>query len=244
MRAQLSAIGAARPASSAARLFSGLIAVPRWAVVGAALVVTALLVRIEAPSRLRDASRVRAAVERGALPVPSLTPGATWNVSLAELCDAGMREHRPIPAVMRQDVLRSYGMQNVPEDQYELDYLITPELGGAPDPRNLWPQRYASRASNTRVKNVWNAHVKDQLERLLPRLVCDGRVPLESAQHEIAADWIAAYRKYFKTDAPLQIEARHRRDDLDSDEPEGLHYPVWRAANGPALELIAFSPRR
>jgi hypothetical protein len=237
LRAQLSEIGGGRHGSSAARLSSGWIAAPRWALVGAALVVTALLIRIEAPSRLMEASRVRAAVEQGALPVPSLTPGATWNVSVAELCDAGMREHRPIPAAMREDVLRSYGMEHVPQDQYELDYLITPELGGAADPRNLWPQRYASR--------VWNAHVKDQLERLLPRLVCDRRVALESAQHEIAADWIAAYKRYFKTDAPLQIEARRlRREGLHPDEREELRYPVWRAANAPTLELIAFSPRR
>ena len=90
-------------------------------------------------------------------------------------------------------------MENVPTDEYELDYLITPELGGAPDARNLWPQRYGSR--------VWNAHVKDDLERLLPRMVCNQEIRLETAQREIARDWIAAYRKYFKTDAPLQAEA-------------------------------------
>jgi len=39
-------------------------------------------------------------------------------------------------------------------DAYEVDYLITPELGGATDIRNLWP--YGD--------TVWNAHVKDQLE--------------------------------------------------------------------------------
>jgi hypothetical protein len=86
-------------------------------------------------------------------------------------------------------------MSDVPSDEYELDYLITPELGGAPDARNLWPQRYAAGA--------WNARVKDELERLLPRLVCDGRVDLQAAQHDIARDWIAAYRKYFKTNTPL-----------------------------------------
>jgi len=84
----------------------------------------------------------------------------------------------------------------VPPDEYELDYLITPQLGGSPDPRNLWPQRYGAR--------VWNASVKDQLEDLLPRLVCEGRVDLRTAQKDIAADWVSAYRKYFKTAAPLR----------------------------------------
>ena len=127
-------------------------------------------------------------------------------------------------------------MEGVPSDEYELDYLITPELGGAPDPRNLWPQRYESR--------VWNAHVKDELERLLPTLVCDRRIRLETAQRDIARDWIAAYRKYFKTDAPLQ--AGRGPDDRGWRQPDGddLRYPVWRSASAPALELVAFSPRR
>ena len=81
-------------------------------------------------------------------------------------------------------------MESVPADQYELDYLITPQLGGAPDARNLWPQRYQAR--------VWNAGVKDQLEDLLPRLVCEGRLDLRTAQRDIAADWVSAYRKYFR----------------------------------------------
>ena len=123
--------------------------------------------------------------------------------------------------------------------RYQLDYLITPELGGAPDPRNLWPQRYASR--------VWNAHVKDELERLLPTLVCDRQIRLEAAQREIARDWIAAYRKYFKTDAPLQADASIGGADdrgLGRSEVDDLRYPVWRPASAPALELVAFSPRR
>ncbi len=82
-------------------------------------------------------------------------------------------------------------METVPEREYELDYLITPELGGIADRRNLWPERYDSR--------VWNAHVKDELERLLPQLVCQGRLDLVTAQQDIAANWIVAYQKYFQT---------------------------------------------
>src|SRR5262245_57704528 len=79
----------------------------------------------------------------GALPVPSLTPGATWAVTSGELC-AGTRHTRPISAEMRREVLAAYRVGGTPENQYELDYLITPELGGATDARNLWPQAYAS----------------------------------------------------------------------------------------------------
>jgi hypothetical protein len=34
-------------------------------------------------------------------------------------------------------------------------------------------------------------------------MVCAGKVDLSTAQKDIASDWIAAYKKYFHTDAPL-----------------------------------------
>lgn len=139
--------------------------------------------------------RGTATIEAGALPVPVFTPGATIDIDIRDVCDETPRPVATIGEAVRQAVLRNYGMESVPSDQYELDYLITPQLGGAPDVRNLWPQRYGH--------PVWNASVKDQLEDLLPRLVCQGTVDLRSAQRDIAADWVAAYRKYFRTSSPL-----------------------------------------
>jgi hypothetical protein len=78
---------------------------------------------------------------------------------------------------------------------YEVDYLITPALGGADDIRNLWPQPYA--------EGEWNAHVKDALENHLHDLVCTGNLTLETAQRDIARNWVDAYRKYFNTERPL-----------------------------------------
>ena len=217
-------------------LLAGVMLTPRWVAIGAAVATAVLVFRIGIPSRAAGSHGPLAAVERGALPIPALTPGATWNVSLAELCGGqGARERRQIPAAVQEKVLREYRMSDVPSDEYELDYLITPELGGAADARNLWPQRYAAGA--------WNARVKDDLERLLPRLVCDGRVDLVAAQRDIALDWIAAYRKYFETDVPLQRWARLSGAD-EADDPEGITYPVWRNAGAPQLQLISFSARR
>ena len=84
---------------------------------------------------------------------------------------------------------------------YELDFLITPELGGASDARNLWPQPYRS--------ILWNAYVKDELERRLQILVCEGEVDLRTAQQELAGDWIAAYKRRFATERPLRDYDRH-----------------------------------
>jgi hypothetical protein len=62
-------------------------------------------------------------------------------------------------------------------------------LGGAPyDPRNLWPEPRAT-------ANGWNADEKDELEAVLARQVCSGRVPLAEAQQAIAADWTAVYNR-------------------------------------------------
>ena len=141
-------------------------------------------------------------VEPGALPLASLTPGATRPVTLAELCDGRDHPAESIAESVRQAVLRDYQMADVPSHEYELDYLITPELGGSADRQNLWPERYTSR--------TWNARVKDQLEEMLPRLVCEGAVELRAAQRDLATDWIAAYKKYFRTERPLAAKQLSR----------------------------------
>jgi hypothetical protein len=44
--------------------------------------------------------------------------------------------------------------------------------------------------------------VKDELEDRLRELVCGGRLDLAEAQRDISTDWIAAYKKYFRTGQP------------------------------------------
>jgi hypothetical protein len=96
-----------------------------------------------------------------------------------------------VPADLRQRVFQAYGIANADPGAYEVDYLITPALGGADDIRNLWPQPY--------VSTVWNARVKDELEDRLRDLVCGGQLDLAEAQRAISTDWIAAYKKYVRT---------------------------------------------
>lgn len=133
-------------------------------------------------------------------PKTELTPGATFPITIAQVCAAS--SDRPVPTVpvsLQRRVLAMYGMSDTPRDAYEVDYLITPELGGATDIRNLWPEPYYDTA--------WNAHVKDQLEERLHEMVCHGDVDLATAQQDISKDWIAAYRKYFHTDRPIADRA-------------------------------------
>jgi hypothetical protein len=126
-------------------------------------------------------------------PKNTLTPGETRAITIGDVCRADSG-YRMIPPSLQQRVFREYGIADARPNAYEVDYLITPELGGADSIRNLWPQPYST---------VWNAHVKDALENRLHEMVCDGKLDLRTAQREIATDWIAAYKKYFHTDRPL-----------------------------------------
>ena len=131
-------------------------------------------------------------------PRPTLTPGAVRTVNAAEVCGASIEAHKEllaIPASVKEEVFREYGMSAARPQYFEIDFLITPELGGSNEIRNLWPEPYRA--------PVWNAHVKDQLENKLRDMVCNGEIDLATAQHDIAADWILAYKKYFHTDRPL-----------------------------------------
>jgi hypothetical protein len=130
------------------------------------------------------------------VPNARLTPGATVLERREDVCAAAEPKNRMVSVSLRKQVLNEYGVGNAEPQAYEVDYLITPALGGADDIRNLWPQSYAA--------DGWNAHVKDALEDRLHDMVCDGQLDLTTAQREISSDWIAAYKKYFHTDRPIE----------------------------------------
>jgi hypothetical protein len=149
-----------------------------------------------------------AAVQAAPLPRPNLTPGAALNVP-TEICLVARPENpSAIPVSEREEVFREYGMDYRRAGDYELDHLITPALGGTDDIHNLWPEPYAA--------TEWNAHVKDQLEDLLHKMVCNGQIDLPTAQKAIAANWIEAYKFYFHTDKPLASYSAS--EDLDVDD--------------------------
>ena len=200
LRAQLADIGQqSRPA-------------PSWAVACAILLVG--LLGVEFLSSRSGPAAGPGGPHIGARPIAYLTPGATRRVAATDLCAMKSATARRISPQLRQAVVRDYSMERVPAHDYELDYLITPELGGSDDRRNLWPERYSS--------DVWNARVKDELERLLPNLVCAGALPLATAQRDMATDWIAAYKKYFHTDRPLHTYPPLTLVDTEDDRVPGV----------------------
>jgi hypothetical protein len=129
------------------------------------------------------------------VPNPRLTPGATVLLGQREICGEASVNNKPVPIALQQKVFDEYGIRAAEPRAYEVDYLITPALGGADDIHNLWPESSSA--------TVWNAQVKDALEDHLRNMVCEGQLDLATAQHEIASDWIEAYKKYFHTDRPV-----------------------------------------
>lgn len=134
------------------------------------------------------------------IPNPSLTPGATLLVSRRAVCAQASLNNKSVPIALQRKVFQEYGITGADPQAYEVDYLVTPALGGADDIHNLWPHSYSA--------TVWNARVKDALEDRLREMVCGGSLDLTEAQREIAGNWIVAYKKYFHTDEPLAEHSR------------------------------------
>jgi len=142
----------------------------------------------------RPQTRRRAMIT--SIPDSTLTPGATVLISRGAVCSGESAKNKAVPVSLQKKVFEEYGIAGAEPRAYEVDYLVTPALGGADDIHNLWPQPYFA--------TVWNAKVKDELEDRLRQMVCDGTLDLTEAQREIATNWIEAYKKYFRTDSPLE----------------------------------------
>ena len=171
-------------------------------------------------------NRITGAENADMLPNPRFTPGATTAAAVGSICSMSDDEVvAPVSGGLREEVFKEYGIAGAPAAEYEVDYLITPGLGGSGDIRNLWPE--------PRYDAEWNSFVKDQLEEYLHHAVCGGKLSLPVAQHEIATDWIAAYKKYFHTDHPLSahlaLSASIISDPSASDERR-------------AVAAVSFSP--
>lgn len=128
-----------------------------------------------------------------AAPNPKLTPGKT-NPTLTKkvICASSFRteKYRNVPESEKKKVCIEYGhTHDCPDGHYEIDHLISLELGGSNDIENLWPQPYAPKPG---------AREKDVVETSLHRDVCAGKISLGEAQRSIVKDWYSLYLKYRK----------------------------------------------
>jgi hypothetical protein len=124
-------------------------------------------------------------------PDPSLTPGAIRTTDAATICSAGTAQFRHWDRDRADRTFESYHIARADRIAYTLDHLIPLEIGGADTIENIWPEPRRSLAGE------WDDEAKDQLERRLAALVCDGSIPVTEAQRAIAEDWTAAYARFF-----------------------------------------------
>ena len=123
------------------------------------------------------------------IPNPTLTPGIVDpSATIEKICTPGYSASvRNVSAFTKKLVYKLYKIDPKSSD-FEIDHLISLELGGSNSVQNLWPQSY-----NTLPLN---AYKKDRLENKLHSLVCNGNLDLDTAQKTIATDWVSAYKKY------------------------------------------------
>jgi len=120
------------------------------------------------------------------LPDAACTPGAILpNATVQEICTSGYASSvRNVPTSEKDQVYAEYGITHHAAGQYEVDHLVSLELGGSNDIANLWPEA----ASPTP-----GFHQKDQVENYLHDQVCSGAMSLKAAQNQIATNWLAVY---------------------------------------------------
>jgi len=125
-------------------------------------------------------------VASGGLPDAACTPGAIFPAANQDkICQSGYASSvRNVSTSEKDQVYAEYGIASHSPGQYEVDHLVSLELGGSNDIANLWPEA----ASPTP-----GFHQKDQVENYLHDQVCTGAIPLATAQQEIATNWLAVY---------------------------------------------------
>lgn len=132
-------------------------------------------------------------------PDPRCSPGAR-NPAVTQgnlddtICRSGYSKSiRPPESVTEPEklvVMRAYGLRGSPHP-YELDHIISLELGGAANSyKNYYPELNYPHPSG------FFLNPKDHVEGALHRLICDRRISLARAQRLIATDWVGALRKY------------------------------------------------
>ncbi len=126
-------------------------------------------------------------VSQNAEPDPACTPGDVLpDVTVQQICQSGYSSQvRNVPDSEKEQVYAEYGITSHAPGEYEVDHLVSLELGGSNDISNLWPEPAEPRPG---------FHEKDKVENYLHDQVCSGAMTLQDAQLKIATDWMVVYQ--------------------------------------------------
>ncbi len=153
-------------------------------------------------------------------PIAPQTYGA--GATAAAVCTPGWSEaHRDVTSSERYAVFAAYGIPYARHSLYELDHLVSLEVGGDNSTTNLWPE--------PQTENDSSGPDKDALENHLHALVCSGRLPLRTAQQAIAANWVTAWYRYESASAPAPRATRTPNQATNPATVIGSYYADQRA---------------
>lgn len=125
-----------------------------------------------------------------------LTPGVVRTTSRKAICEGGSTDQfrhttelvknkaYALYGIDKHSPVGFFGMESPKPPLYEIDHLISLELGGADELENLWPQPYYMHPG---------AREKDTVENWLHKQICTGKMEPQEAQRSIATDWYAVY---------------------------------------------------
>lgn len=121
-------------------------------------------------------------------PNPTLTPGDTLPATAKEICVPGYAgQTRNVSQLEKKQVYKEYNLTYPqPAGSIEVDHLISLQLGGSNDIKNLWPEKADPRPG---------FHEKDAVENYLHKQLCDGKMTLEQVQTDIRTDWYKVYEQ-------------------------------------------------
>lgn len=112
------------------------------------------------------------------MPIRALTPGR-WQ--------DGLPMTRAVSPVRRERVFGFYGVPVEWRKMYAIDHLVPVALGGTNAVENLWP---------IVACGPWSHRQKTQVDRAVTRAVRDGRLPIDDARSQLAANWRRAFAQW------------------------------------------------
>ncbi|MEP6986844.1 MAG: HNH endonuclease signature motif containing protein, partial [Chloroflexota bacterium] len=140
------------------------------------------------PANIGQPSKSTNCVASGGLQDKACTPGAIIpDATVQQICTPGYSSSvRNVPTSEKDQVYAEYGIASHFSGQYEVDHLISLELGGSNDISNLWPELADPKPG---------FHEKDGIENYLHAQVCNGTMSLQKAQELIASNWLQVYNQ-------------------------------------------------
>lgn len=128
------------------------------------------------------------------LPDSACTPGAVLTTNTSVVCKVGYTKTvRDVSEATKKKVFAEYGIPYIQHSNYEVDHLISLEIGGGNDISNLWPEN---------LKITDGSLTKDKFENYLHSHVCSGKMTIAEAQKEISTNWL----KYYQDDTTTTVK--------------------------------------